>query len=264
MTYTDASDAASVSGSPDSPDQGLRLRRWHHPAILATAAAAATAGFAQFGATSASADVAKSFGERSTSASTVAAQVGLSFTVLGIGLGIIRLAALGSLPLAGLADRLGRRRVMLGCTALGLAVTAVAALSPSYWWFVALFALGRPLLAGTGAISGVIAAEETLSSDRAKAIALVTAGWGAGTGLVAVVRGVADALSWRGLFGLAVIPLAAMPLLSRWLEEPARFERARSATGGASVWSGAILGRPAMRCDLAFGCCRCSPPCLAW
>ena len=129
MTYTDASDAASVSGSPDSPDQGLRLRRWHHPAILATAAAAATAGFAQFGATSALADVAKSFGERSTSASTVAAQVGLSFTVLGIGLGIIRLAALGSLPLAGLADRLGRRRVMLGCTALGLAVTAVAALS---------------------------------------------------------------------------------------------------------------------------------------
>ena len=116
MTYTNASDAASVTGSPD--DQGLRLRRWHHPAILVTAAAAATAGFAQFGATSASADVAKSFGERSTSASTVAAQVGLSFTVLGIGLGIIRLAALGSLPLAGLADRLGRRRVMLGCTAL--------------------------------------------------------------------------------------------------------------------------------------------------
>jgi hypothetical protein len=78
---------------------------------------------------------------------------------------------------------------MLGCTALGLAVTALAALSPSYWWFVALFALGRPPLAGTNAISGVIAAEETRSSDRAKAIALVTAAWGGGTGLIAGVRG---------------------------------------------------------------------------
>ena len=77
---------------------------------------------------------------------------GCLFTVIGVGLAIIRLAALGSLPLAALADRVGRRRVMLGCTALGLAATALAALSPGYWWFVALFALGRPLLAGTNAI----------------------------------------------------------------------------------------------------------------
>jgi MFS family permease len=123
---------------------------------------------------------------------------------------------------------------MLGCTALGLAVTALAALSPGYWWFVALFALGRPLLAGTNAISGVIAAEETRSRDRAKAIALVTAAWGGGTGLIAVVRGVAGtALSWRGLFGLVLIPLAALPLLSRRLEEPDRFERIRGAADGA-------------------------------
>jgi hypothetical protein len=35
------------------------------------------------------------------------------------------------------------------------------------------------------------------------------------------------ALSWRGLFGLVLIPLAALPLLSRPLEEPERFERIR-------------------------------------
>ena len=212
----------------------MRLHGWRDPAILATGALAAAAGFAQFGATSALADVARSFGKPSPTGSSVAAEVGLSFTILGVGLGIIRLAALGSLPLAALADRVGRRRVMLGCTALGLAVTALAALSPGYWWFVALFALGRPLLAGTNAISGVIAAEETRSSDRTKAIALVTAAWGGGTGLIAVVRGVAGtALSWRGLFGLVLIPLAALPLLSRRLEEPDRFERIRGAAGGA-------------------------------
>jgi MFS family permease len=223
-------DPTSAGRPSAGTDRRLRLHGWRDPALLATGALAAAAGFAQFGATSALADVARSFGKPSPTGSSVAAEVGLSLTVLGVGLGIIRLAALGSLPLAAVADRVGRRRVMLGCTALGLAVTALAALSPGYWWFVALFALGRPLLAGTNAISGVIAAEETRSRDRAKAIALVTAAWGGGTGLIAVVRGVAGtALSWRGLFGLVLIPLAALPLLSRRLEEPDRFERIRGA-----------------------------------
>jgi MFS family permease len=234
----------SAGGPSPGPDRRLRLHGWHDPAILATGALAAAAGFAQFGATSALADVARSFGKPSPTGTSIAAEVGLSFTILGVGLGTIRLAALGSLPLAALADRVGRRRVMLSCTALGLAVTALAALSPSYWWFVALFALGRPLLAGTNAISGVIAAEETRSRDRAKAIALVTAAWGGGTGLIAVVRGLAGtALSWRGLFGLTLIPLAALPLLSRRLEEPDRFERIRGAAGVAVAHSRHLLGR---------------------
>ncbi len=245
MTADGGPDPSSAGGPPDDPGQGLRLHGWRDPAILVTAALAAAAGFAQFGVTSALADVARSFGEPSTSGSSVTDEVGLSFTILGVGLGVIRLAGLGSLPLAGLADRLGRRRVLLGCTALGLAVSALAALSPGYWWFVALFALGRPLLAATNTVSGVIAAEETRSRDRAKAIALVTAGWGAGTGLIAVVRGVAGPfLSWRGLFALVVIPLAAMPLLGRRLEEPDRFERTRRATRGAPAGRGFLLGRP--------------------
>ena len=244
MRPPSAPDPTSAGGPSAGPDRRLRLHGWHDPAILATGALAAAAGFAQFGATSALADVARSFGKPSPTGTSIAAEVGLSFTILGVGLGTIRLAALGSLPLAALADRVGRRRVMLGCTALGLAVTALAALSPSYWWFVALFALGRPLLAGTNAISGVIAAEETHSRDRAKAIALVTAAWGGGTGLIAVVRGVAGtALSWRGLFGLTLIPLLALPLLGRRLEEPDRFERIRGAAGVAVAHSRHLLGR---------------------
>jgi MFS family permease len=235
-----------AAGAPPVADQQLRLHGWHDTAILATAALAGAAGFAQFGVTTALADVARTFGQPSSTGTGVAAEVGLSLTVIGVGLAIIRLAALGSLPLAGLADRLGRRRVLLGCTSLGLAVSALAALSPGYWWFVALFALGRPLLAGTNSVSGVIAAEETRSVDRAKAIALVTAGWGAGTGGIAVVRGLlGDALSWRGLFALLLIPLALMPLLSRWLKEPERFERAQRVRGAAPARAGWVLARPA-------------------
>jgi MFS family permease len=120
--------------------------------------------------------------------------------------------------------------MLLGCVSGGLAVTALAALSPGYWWFVALFAFGRPLLSATNAIAVVVAAEETRTRDRAKAIALMTAGYGVGAGLTALVRGVAgDGLGFRGLFALALVPLAAMPLLARRLEEPDRYQRLRAA-----------------------------------
>ena len=209
-------------GADASSARRVRLHGWRHPAILAVGAATVAAGFAQFGATTALGDVAHAFGETGGGTSTVA-RVGLSGTTLGIGLAVVRLASLASLPLAALADRHGRRRMLLGCVSGGLAVTALAALSPGYWWFVALFAVGRPMLTATNAIAVVVAAEETETRDRAKAIALMTAGYGIGAGLTALIRGVAgEGLGFRGLFALALVPLAAVPLLARRLEEPDR------------------------------------------
>ena len=215
-------------GADASSARRVRLHGWRHPAILAVAAATVAAGFAQFGATTALGDVAHAFGESGEGTSTVA-RVGLSGTTLGIGLALVRLASLASLPLAALADRHGRRRLLLACVSGGLAVTALAALSPGYWWFVALFAIGRPMLSATNAVAVVVAAEETETRDRAKAIALMTAGYGIGAGLTALIRGVAgDGLGFRGLFALTLVPLAATPLLARHLEEPDRYQRLRA------------------------------------
>jgi MFS family permease len=230
LTSTGAS-GPSPPGDPGAEPSSsqVRLHGWRHPAIVAVAAATVAAGFAQFGATTALGDVARAFGAAGEGTSVVA-KVGLSGTTLGVGLAVVRLASLASLPLAALADGHGRRRVLLGCVTGGLAVTALAALSPGYWWFVALFALGRPMLSATNAIAGVVAAEETESRDRAKAIGLLTAGYGIGAGLTALVRGVAgDGLGFRGLFALALVPLAATPLLARRLEEPDRYRRIRAA-----------------------------------
>jgi MFS family permease len=216
---------------PDAGSRPVLLYGWRHPAILAAGGFALAAGFAQFGATVALGDVARTFGADHAGTS-IAAKVGLSGTTLGIGLAVIRLASLGSLPLAGLADRFGRRLTLLSCIALGLAFTATAALSPTFWWFVTIFALGRPLLSASNTVAGVTAAEETASRDRAKAIALVTAGYAIGAGLTALMRGVlGDQLGFRGLFALALVPLAATPLIARRLREPERYQRLR--TGAA-------------------------------
>src|SRR6202020_3158839 len=97
--------------------------------------AAFASGFAQFGVVAALGDVARGFGQVNLGA-TLADQAGLSGTDLGIGLAIMRLASLGALPITGLADRFGRRRVLLVAAGLGLAMTAAAAASPRYSWFV--------------------------------------------------------------------------------------------------------------------------------
>ena len=211
-------------GGACAPRPGeLRLHRWNDRAVVGAALAAFAAGFGQFGVVAALGDVAKGFGQVSNGAS-LADQIGMSGTDLGIGLGIMRLASLGALPIIGLADRLGRRRMLLATVGIGLALTVLAAASPTYWWFVAIFACGRPVLAATSGLAQVTAAEQTASADRAKAVALIAAGYGAGAGVIAIVHSLAaSTLGFRGVFVLALVPLALLPLLWRWIEEPDRY-----------------------------------------
>ena len=201
----------------------LHLIGWRSPQVIALALVAMAAGFGQFGAVAALGDVARHFG-RIVHGTSFTAEAGLSGTELGIGLAVIRLASLGSLPITGVADRLGRRRMLLVTCALGLAMTALAALSPGYWWFVIVFALGRPLLSGAAALCQVGAAEHTGSSDRAKAVAMIAAGYGVGAGLTAVLHGLGGGtLGFRGIFALALVPLACLPFAGRYVTEPERF-----------------------------------------
>ena len=70
-----------------------------------------TAGFAEFGATTSLNDVARHFGHL-TQSNTIQSVVGLSGSALGLGLAAYRLSSLAALPLASLADRWGRVRVL--------------------------------------------------------------------------------------------------------------------------------------------------------
>ena len=218
-----------MSQPTKNPSPALQLHRWRDPVIVAVALCAMASGFGQFGVVAALGDVAHTFGQVRHGVS-LTDQAGLSGTELGTGLAIIRLASIGGLPLTGLADRFGRRRMLLITLVVGLMVTLAAVASPGYWWFVAVFALGRPFLSATTALSQVVAAEQTASGQRTRALALVTAGYGLGAGLAAVMHSLAStSLGFRGLFAVAVVPLMLVPVFARWVTEPDRFAVANAA-----------------------------------
>lgn len=189
------------------------------PLVLTLVFVAMAVGFGQFGAISALADVAKAFGTP-TSQASFSARVGLSGSTLSIGIGALRAASLLALPLSALGDRLGRRRVLYACGVAGLCVTAIASLSPNYWWFIALFALARPALTTASTLASVMTAELTTSRLRATAFAVLSAGAAVGAGLSVIMHGlVRGPNGFRILFAAALVPAGVVALLVRRLPE---------------------------------------------
>ena len=196
-----------------------------HPLTRVTVALfliALFAGFAQFGAVASLNDVARHFGHLSSSGS-LRSRVGLSGSMLGIGLGVLRLASLGALPLASLADRWGRTKILQRTMITGLCATGVACLSPSYWIFVLCFAFARPLLSAASALVQVVTLELSSTSRRIHELAVMAAGAGIGAGLSAVLHGVIRGPnSFRYLFALALVPVLFVRPMLRAVPEPAR------------------------------------------
>lgn len=197
--------------------------------LLAVVVLALAAGFGQFGAVAALGQVARSFGHP-ISGTSIAAEAGLSGVALGGGLAILRLASLIGLPLAALGDRWGRRRTLVAWVVFGLLGTMAAAASPSYWWFILIFALGRPLLSAAAALAQVVTAEISRPHERARSLAIVSAGYGIGAGLNALVHSsLRGEASFRVLFLTCAVPLVAALAVSRWVPESVVVRDARGS-----------------------------------
>ena len=206
----------------DQPAPRHRRRpAWLTAPVITVSVLSVGAGIGQFGVTTVIGDVAATFGTP-VAGDHVADQIGLPATTVGVALAIIRLASLGALPISAMGDRhFGRRGVLLTAAAVGLGGTALAALSPGFWWYVALIALARPALSTVNTLAGVVASEEASTRDRSATIALVTAGYGIGSGIVSIGRGLLPGdPSFRVVTGFVVIPLLLLPLLARKVREP--------------------------------------------
>jgi MFS family permease len=142
--------------------------------------------------------------------------------------GWISLGSLGTLALARLIDRIGRRRLLLASVA-GMSIAALAtAMAPTVPTFVAA-QIALATVAGTlFATAIVIIAEERPLEERARGQSLAgivnTVGGGLALVCVAGVGGLPG--SWRWAWGVAALPILALPAIWRTTSETARFRRA--------------------------------------
>ena len=157
--------------------------------------------------------------------SFVADDFGADRGTQGLVTGMTRIGALLSLLIVYLADRHGRRR-MLVTAGLGAAIFAVlAAASTNIWFFGSAELVSRGATTGLGLLIGIFAAEEAPAGSRAWTASILALFAGLGSGMVLWLIPLADTSTggWRILFLVAALAIPIIIALGRRLPESRRF-----------------------------------------
>ena len=149
-------------------------------------------------------------------------------TAQGIVLAVVRVGVLVALAGVALADRHGRRRLLLATGIASCVVTAVGALSPGLWFLGATQLLARGLSTALGILIVILAAEEMPARSRAWAMSVLVLCAGLGSGMAVWVLPVADlhVAAWRTVYVVPLAGVAVMAWVGQHLPESRRFEMA--------------------------------------
>ncbi|PYE53344.1 MFS transporter [Deinococcus yavapaiensis] len=164
----------------------------------------------------------------------------------------------GALFWGPLADRIGRRGVLLTTVSLGVLFGVGAALSPSFeiallFRFLTGFAIG-----GTLPVDYALLAEFVPTKLRGRYLVLLESFWALGTVAAALLSWwlfttLPPSDAWRWLLGLAALPglvslwiRVSVPESPRFLLLKGRAEEARSILGRIAVLNGRALSVPAL------------------
>lgn len=161
---------------------------------------------------------------------TIALGLGVSVEALGGGIAVIRLGALAAYPFLRLADRWGRRKVLILSLALFTVLTGLTALAWSLVAFVAFQLCARCFLQVEGSLASIVIAEEVRPDRRGAALSLLGLIAGTSGAVVLAIKLAADAIGgwgWRLFYAFALLPLAIVAWLRRNFRETRAFEVAR-------------------------------------
>lgn len=145
---------------------------------------------------------------------------------LGDVLSVIRLGYLLSLLLTPFSDVFGRRRLLL-YTIYGYTIfTALSAVAPGPGTFMTFQVLARAFAGAEATVALVILTEEVDAGVRGWTVGLLSALASVGYGIAALAFAFIFHIpyGWRGLYALALVPLAIIIPLRRALPESHRFE----------------------------------------
>ena len=139
---------------------------------------------------------------------------------------VLALGALGALPLATLADRFGRRRLI----AVGVAGFSVAnfasAFAPSLTGLAVLRLVAVCFEVLVGGVATALIVEEAPPARRGQAVSVLAVLAGIGTGITVVAYPLV-APHWRWLFAAGGVGLPAAPAIWSWLPEGRAWQRVR-------------------------------------
>ena len=152
-------------------------------------------------------------------------------TAQGNVLAVVRVGVLLALATVALADRHGRRRLLLASGVGSCVVTAVGAVSPGLWFLGATQLVARGLSTALGILIVILAAEEMPARSRAWAMSVLVLCAGLGSGMAVWVLPVADLhiAAWRTVYLVPLAGVAVMVWAGRRLPESRRFEAASAA-----------------------------------
>jgi MFS family permease len=139
---------------------------------------------------------------------------------------IVRFGIVIALPFTLLADRVGRRRIVVLLAWLAPTFAAIGALAPNFWVLTASQAIGRPLGIALDLLIAVIATEEMPRNSRAYAVSVLAMASGLGAGVAVMSLPLADLgpSGWRLVYVVALVWLLVAFDLARRLPETERFE----------------------------------------
>lgn len=180
-------------------------------------------------------------------------------------LAAVRIGVLGALVIVALADRHGRRKLLLASITAACLTAALGALTTSMWTLAVAQTIARAFSTAAAILLAIVAAEEMPRSSRAYAVGVMTLAGGLGAGICVWFLPLADLgpSGWRWLY---LIPLAGLyPLLrlSRVLPETRRFVRVtapvrlrghgrRLVLVGTALFAAALFATPASQLQNTF------------
>jgi MFS family permease len=168
----------------------------------------------------------------SQNSDAVTSAFGRSDQALGVALAVARAGVLVSLVAIALADRWGRRRLILVGLVGACAANAVTALAPTFEVFTGAQLFSRALVNTVLIVAGIAAVEEAPEGARAFATGMYALALGAGFGLSVVLLPLADLgdYGWRISFGVSAALVLLVPVIARHLRETQRYERVARRT----------------------------------
>jgi MFS family permease len=151
---------------------------------------------------------------------------GVDEDAIGTTVAVVRIGALLAMFVVAVADRRGRRLVLVSASLLGCFLTVAGAFSPNLATLTVTQTIARAFTAAMAMLVAVVAVEETPAGSRAYAVSVLTmtAALGAGVAVMLLqVAGIGPS-AWRVLFAVPLLAVIPILRIARRLPETRRFE----------------------------------------